>query len=130
MPVTLELRENDRVLYYTFIDTWEVSELTALYPQSMAYLHNASRKLYTLAVFPCRARPIPSGLLTLRYGPDWSHPNGGQIAVVGASALLRTFANFTFRLRGFEKTRFFDTEEEAWNHLRKLIADEAEIPTE
>jgi hypothetical protein len=129
MPVTLELRENGRVLYFTFIDPWEVSQVAALNLQSIAYLNSAKCKLYTFTDLR-QARRIPSGLLSLRHGPDWSHPNSGQIAILGASPLLTTFAKIVFRLSGFERIRFFDAEEEAWAYLRQLIADEAEIPSE
>src|SRR5262245_3205018 len=129
MPVTLDLLENGRVMYFTFSDPWVVSQVTDLYPRSNAYLNSATRKLHTFAdVRP--ARRIPSGLLNLRYGPDWTHPNSGQITILGASPLLRTFAKIVFRLSGFERIGFFDSEEEAWAYLRQLIADEAEIPSE
>ncbi len=129
MPVTLELRESGRVLYYTFTDPWEVGELIALYPQSLAYLRGASNTICTLADVR-RARRIPSGLLNLRFGPDWSHPNGGPIVVVGASSLLRTFANIVFRLSGFERTKFFDSEAEAWAYVWSVLTGQAEIPVE
>jgi len=128
MPVTLKLRDNGRVLYYTFADPWEIGDLTALYPQSLDYLRSANERIYTLADVR-NARRIPSGLLNARYGPDWSHPNGGEIVVVGASALLRTFASIVFRLSNFEHIKFFDDEAEAWVYLRQVIADETQMPT-
>jgi hypothetical protein len=128
MPVTLELRENGRVLHYTFTDPWEIGDLTALYPKSLELLRSANGRLYTLADVRT-ARRIPSGLLNLRHGPEWSHPNGGAVAVVGASALLRTFASIVFRLSRFEQARFFDDEDEAWLYLHRAMAAEAQTPT-
>ncbi len=129
MPVTLELQENGRVLIYTFVDPWEIGDLIALYPQSQEYLRTAQRKIYTLADVR-RAKKIPSGILNLRHGPDWSHPNGGTVAIVGANGLLRTFASIVFRLSGFEHATYYDSVEEAWAYLRSVLSDEPEASIE
>jgi hypothetical protein len=125
MPVTLEFRENGHVLHYIFSDPWEVGDLTALYPQSTAYLQNAPGKVHTLADVR-DAHRLPSGLLTVRHGPDWSHENGGWIAVVGAMSLLKIFANIVFQLSQFDRVVFFDSEGEAWAYLRNAITAEVQ----
>jgi hypothetical protein len=123
MPVTLELVENSHVMLFTFTDPWDVKELIAIYPTSQAYLDNATHKVHTLTDVR-NARHVPSGILTARRGPDWSHPSSGHVVIVGAVLLISTFARTVLRLVHFERVHFFETMDEAWIFLRKAIAEE------
>jgi hypothetical protein len=127
MPVTLELVENGRVMFFTFTDPWDTQELMALYPRSAAYLDQAKHKLHTLTDVR-NARRLPSRVLDLRRGPDWAHPNSGHVAIVGAITLVTVFAQTIFKLTRFERVQFFNTMDDAWAFLRKAMADEDSQP--
>jgi hypothetical protein len=123
MPVTIEYVENGRVLLYTFSDPWDANELAASYAGTREYLGKAHHKVHTL-VDVRSARRVPSRVMDLRRGPDWSHPNSGHVAVVGSATAISIFVQAIFRLSRFDRIRFFNTLDEGWTYLRKLMAEE------
>jgi hypothetical protein len=123
MPVTMEYVENGRVLLYTFTDPWDAQDLMGFYAETRAYLDKAEHKVHTL-VDVRNARRVPTRVMDLRRGPDWSHPNSGHVAVVGAATAISIFVQAVFRISRFDRVQFFNTMDEAWTYLRKLIAAE------
>jgi hypothetical protein len=123
MPVKMELCENDRVMYWVFTDPWEVADLTAHYDQAKINLDSALHKLHSLANVE-RSRRMPTGILQARKGPDWNHPNSGQVVLVGASPIIKGLFETIMILVHFKRVRMFDHEEEGWQYLRQLIAEE------
>ncbi len=123
MPTKVELRENGRVLHYIFTEPWTLKDMEEAAAKARTYYDAADRKLHVL--FDARAiSSLPSGLLRARNNPDMRHPNSGHIAVVGASTVLQVIAETILRITRFQRARFFQSEDEAWAYLRRIIAEE------
>jgi hypothetical protein len=123
MPVTLEVREEGRVLYMTISDPWSVQDILAIQPRTHDLFAKAQHKIHTLV--HVTARSVPSGMLTARPSSGGlSRPSEGQIVIVGAPALLKAIAEVMFKIAKFTRSSFFDTEEEAWRYLQDILAHE------
>jgi hypothetical protein len=127
MPVTLELRADGHVLVYTFRGRWNVSEVMALFPEEKHYRDKASHIVHAL-VDVQESRNIPAGLINLRHGPGPGHPRAGYVVFVGAPPMGRPLITAIYRVMRFERFRFFDTAEEAWAFLNRLILTESTTP--
>src|SRR5687767_12776037 len=124
MPIHFELCENDRIMVIRISDPWEAGNMTALYPTQQEYLDKTTQKLHTLLDMT-GAQQMPKNVLRARYNaPSVNHPNSGELALVSNNMLIRSLADIGFRIIQFQKVRFFTQVDEAWNHLRSLIAEE------
>ena len=125
MPIKLELRENDRVLYYEVTDPWNMNDLRTLYDENKAIRDQHNYTIHAI-VNVIKARNIPQNLLNARtYSPDAMHPRAGYIILVGAHSLLQMIAEVASRVMHSDKFRFFETEEEAWTFIRHVIDTES-----
>lgn len=124
MPVTREVRENGSVAYYVLEDPWETNDLVSLYPQDLLYRDSVSHVVHTF-MNVSGVRRVPSNIIRARIGaPAFTHPNSGQLVMVGAKSFPKTVAQTIFRVAHFERACFFDTEEEGWNYIRQFISIE------
>ena len=124
MPITIELREDNHVIYTKISDPVAIADFdhatavfTPIYDKAPGKIHHV--------VNTSEMRRVPSGLLRIRMNtPILQHPNRGQLALVGTNSFLRSIGELMFRLTHFETGRFFTTDDEAWAYLRTAIADE------
>jgi hypothetical protein len=123
MPVTQELIENGRILLVTFSDPWTAQEMLSLFPESRRFYDAAERPIHML-IDVRQARVSTPSALRAREAPALKHPMGGDVAVVGAASIIRTFGEMTFRLARFDRVAFFDTYEEGLAFLKARIAEE------
>ncbi len=119
MPVTVEQLDS-RVLLFSIIAPWTVDDLQGVYPQAQEYFDAATDKLFTI-VNLTRLGVIPPGALRARVSPFVSHPNSGQILLVGANNFAKTMAEVVFKLTNFRKIMFFQNVDEAWAYIRPLL---------
>jgi hypothetical protein len=124
MPVKLDVRENGHVMYYLFSDPWKTSDLTSLYPRDLAHRNRVQHPVHTLMDMT-HAQQVPPGIFTARLGaPAFSHAYGGQVLMVGTRPFVRAVAETIFKLAHFETVKFMHTSDDAWNHIRQVIAQE------
>jgi hypothetical protein len=122
MPSTMEMREDGHVLFIRITDPWSVEEFAnQSYGPTQAYYDKAEHLVHTIICLD--AKKTPDHLLKGRRGaPALSHPNAGQLVIVGASPLLRSLIEVMYKLSGFTRGEFFANEDEAWRYLRQIIA--------
>jgi hypothetical protein len=130
MPVRFETRENGRIVYLTFVDPWNISELLDCFNEDLAHRNKfmteyPGKKIHTV-VDVRQTKDIARGTLRLRAAPALKHPTAGQNVGVGANAFLRSVSDILQRLAGKDQAKFFATEEEAMRYLQEEIAKESE----
>jgi hypothetical protein len=123
MPATIELIEDNRVVYMVYTAPLTLQEIRDLYPLDQEYRDNAQHKVHTLIDIR-NMGDIPPGILSTRYAPSHVHPNSGFVVVLGADARARILGDMMAIMQGENHFRFFDTEDEAWGFLRKAIAED------
>src|SRR3954466_7654450 len=98
MPVTRELRNDGRVSYYVLTDTWVAADLSGLYPADNKYRDTAPFKVHTVMNLSA-TRNVPHNVISVRQNaPAFTHPNSGQLVMIGAHSFVRTMAEMIFRL--------------------------------
>jgi hypothetical protein len=126
MPITVELRENGHIIYAVFSHPYTLQEAVDNREKEKRLRDQGSGVIHLLLNLSKSGRP-PNGVLKVaRDGPSFVHPTRGKIAIVGASFFSRMIVEMASKLarRRFENIQFFDTEDQAWAFLRKLIAEE------
>lgn len=124
MPISMSYAEDGQIIHLIITDPWSLDEMTKLYIEQRQHLTAAQNKVHTLLDMQA-THQIPSGLLSARQGaPTVSHPNAGELAIVGAPNFVKTLADIGFRLVRFNRARYFDDELAAWSYLREhILAD-------
>jgi len=128
MPATVELLENNRVIYFNYTEPWTIDELNGVIEGAHTYMKNATQKLHMIANVR-NIHSVPPQIFRTRNAPILSHVNSGNMAVVGAPSLVKTLSEALFRIASYKKSVFFNTEDEAWNYIRKLITSEVATNT-
>ena len=123
MPVTMDLRENGHVLYVVVSDPWNMADIERITGETGGGIRLSSHPIHML-VNVQRARHIPKGLLTNARNPVFRLPTMGQFVIVGSTPLLRGITQTVFRIAGFRRGHFFDSEGQALAYLRQVIAGE------
>ena len=125
MPITMELREHNRVMYYEITDPWRLSEVYTCYDLNNELRNQYEHKIHTIAnVSVMREIPIDALSLRLR-SPDLLHPRSGTVFMVGPSPIARSIIELIASLSNPRKIRVIATEEEAWNAVRAMLEREA-----
>ncbi len=119
MPVSTEFRENGYVLHAAFSDPWDLTDLQLVFVQA----HKAHRRIHVLLNMS-ETSWIPPGLVEIIRN-ELAQPAIGALVLVGASLMMRALLQFAFRLTPFDRSKFMDTEAEAWLYLREVVAREA-----
>lgn len=118
MPAELNLIEDGYVLHYVFREPWSMTDMVDVNRRAKEYYDAAGHKLHVL--LDVRGiRSAPPGFIRARSNPDITHPNAGNIAVVGANSYIRALGDVILKLARFQRAKFFGTEEEAWDYLRE-----------
>jgi|SRR5579859_2420294 len=104
MPITLSTLENDRIVYLKVTDPWTTEELLSIYPLEAKYFNNRVGKVHTILDITSM-RTIPPTALRARNSPNLTHPNSGNVLVIGATHPLAV-ALFNVTERLLQHTRF------------------------
>ena len=123
MPAQVTLEEDGYLLHYVYTDPWTIADMERINAQSLTFYNEAKHKLHVL-VDISGSKNAPAGMLRARNNPDLKHPNGGKIAVIGATSLIKNFGEAILKLAHFDRAVFFDKPELALEFLRKEIAKE------
>jgi len=126
MPVTMDIREDGHVIYYKVEDPWTVFDFTRHFPEDEAHRGSAGFPVHVL-VDMSKARQIPPGVFHLRKKALASHPGTGVTMIIGAGAYAQRIAEIVFRLAHNEKTRFVESEAQAWAYVKRAIASETTL---
>lgn len=129
MPVSVDLQEDGYVMVWRIADPWTVKELKDYYPQAKDYLDAATHLVHTLVDLREVHRVSPD-VLSARHTSTWNHPRSGQMAVLGASGIVKMTLDTVFRLVQFNRIQFFDSERDARTYLRQLIAQDQPRPAD
>ena len=125
MPVTVEPRENGRVLYSVYSDPWTITDMDKAHEFQISYYDTAPYKVHHL-LNVTNARSIPPGIMRARTtSPEFSHPNSGYLAIFGAAPLLKMMADTLLKLARYKRAQFFSNIDDAWVYLRDVIAKES-----
>jgi hypothetical protein len=124
MPITQELCDNGRILYAALSDPWDIPDLIPYMAEARRYFLSAECRIHVLINVSGTSKIPSMSLLLLRNHLSLDYPNHGHIAVVGASAAIRSVANVLFSIARFKRVKFFNAEYEAWDYLRKLVLKE------
>src|SRR5262245_59017503 len=127
MPITVELREHNRVMYSTFIHPYTLTDALETVEKDKQLRDQFGGTIHSLVNLSQSGRP-PSGILRVASGsPSLTHPTKGKLALVGASFLSQTIVEMASKLaRRDREIFFFKTEAQAMDFLRQVMAEEDE----
>ena len=124
MPITMDLRENEHVLYYALSDPWSFRDLLALYDRNRAIRDQHPHKIHVVANLTA-TRHVPKDIMSTRgFSPDAVHPRAGLVLMVGPSEFIARIIELTSRLLRTNKIQVVSSEEQAWARIREVIAKE------
>ena len=124
MPVSMELRENGRVVFIVLSDPWNTGDLRSLLRQISDYLRDIYPQAHML-VDLTRAKVIPTDALQQIFEDLRAFkPDSGEVILVGATRAMQLLGELVFRLFHLGSIRFLDTQEAAWALLKEFIAGE------
>src|SRR5215472_11904935 len=114
MPITVELRENNRVMYSAFIHPYTLTDALETVEKEKQLRDQYGGTIHSLVNLSQSGRP-PSGILRVaRASPTFNHPSKGKLALVGASFLSQTIVQMASKLAQREREiHFFKTEAHA-----------------
>jgi hypothetical protein len=124
MPISVELRENDRILHYRIADPITVDEIRIVMNQGIAIRNNHNHTIHILCDISGVIR-VPYKLMSLEKGSELRHPTVGYMAVVTRSRLIRSVTEILIRFVGYNRFRFFTKHEDALAFLQQKIADDS-----
>jgi hypothetical protein len=124
MPATVTLEEDKHILHYVFADPWTLDDMVLITREGKQYYDRSDHKIHVL-LDVTQTRKVPPGILTARNNPDVTHPNSGHIAIVGAAGIIKAIGEMIVKTTNMSKIGFYTSEQDAWVHLRQLIAEEA-----
>ncbi len=129
MPSKVELWENGRILYAYFASPLTKQEVDDAYKADQQFRDTATHgKLIHTLVDNQKVTQVP--INTLRnLSPSFKHRNAGVIAIVAGKSFAYSVAKTAFRIAHFKRFKIFDTEDEALNYLKDLIAAEETADT-
>ena len=124
MPITLRLCEDSRILVYTIVGRWEIPDIVGKFEEERTIRDRVQHRIHMFVDLRAMQN-VPAKLIAIRGAPGMTHPTSGHVAIVGASAIARTLGQSLFRVLGFDRAHFFDSEDDAWIFLRSVLAAEA-----
>ena|SRR5260221_6966006 len=124
MPVESYPIDDGRILYVAFIDPFTTEEMEDIWARNHEIRSRATHKLHLLLDLRQLKMPPPRGAIRGWRDSSVTHPNAGNIAIVGGNAITRLIANTVFKLARFDRGQFFESYEDALAHLREVVAQE------
>src|SRR4051794_8222926 len=89
MPVIMELRENDRVIYYGVTDPWTLGEFRALYTHNQIIREQHLHVIHAVANLSA-SQQLPRDILNaMHFSPDIRHPRAGYVYFVGPTPFVQ-----------------------------------------
>jgi len=134
VPVTFDLRENDRVVYFKISDPWTLEEVLAKFAETTAirdqlYLTNPNRQVHSL-IDLTEAKTAPPGALRSRNSPGMTHASRGKSVAAVTAPLVRDIMITIFKVMHTDGA-LVETVDEAWAYLRPILDQpETENPTD
>jgi hypothetical protein len=122
MPFTLTVAEQGHVLHVVYTDPWTLDDVRTVIARSEHYFNQVDFRVHTLVDISA-TRMTPS-MLGLRDVLILTHRNIGAVAIVGAARAYRIIVELIFQFYKLKHYGFFNSEDEGWCYLRKLIANE------
>src|SRR5947207_7833780 len=127
MPVSLDILEDGRIIRVVFADPFKSGDMYPLFQQDKLHRdqyqqEHPGRKVHLMVDFR-QVKSLAQGFLQARQSPSLSHPTSGSVAVIGANSMTRSVVEAILRVTHFDRTKFFNSEEEALTYLRKVIAN-------
>ncbi len=119
MPIQTEIRSDGTVIVFNVTDPIQLEEVLEHMREVEPYFDQASAAVHTV-INLVRVRQLPLGIIGTRSYAGYSHPNAGKIIIIGADTLVRTLANVIVKLTNNRNIAFFETEQQAWDHLDSL----------
>jgi hypothetical protein len=123
MPITMRFAENGYVCHIIHSDPWSVDELIALQAQQLKHMDSVNHKVHFL-INLTHANRAPENVWHIRSASAFRHPNYGHFIFVGLAPIPLKIAKMLMRFTRFTEASFFEFEEDAWAHVRRLIAEE------
>lgn len=120
MPVSLEVGNDGRVLYYQIADPWEIEDLMAAYTKEKQIRDEAPHVVHSVSNFS-HARRIPKNWWQARYGPGLKHPRAGEMVFVGLNPGLNRLVDVILRVTNFKRIKVFNTMDEAQKYVDGLL---------
>ena len=125
MPVKFEILEDGWVARYTFEKPWTTAECTAHYPEDNAHRSRVNHTVYLLLDLHLSAQlPPPDIFRAQTNAPVLLYPDSSEMIVSAASPLESRIAETIFKIVRLKNIKFFDTNEAAWEYIRRQIAEE------
>lgn len=119
MPVTMNIRDNGRIIHIEVAGQWTLADALALSPRLDEYCRTTQQPVH-LIVDLTRTDVFPDGLLQIRRSSVFSNPNIQTIAYVG-NLRQQIFSETVNKLAHSTRNRYFGSVEEAIASLRKII---------
>lgn len=120
MPISIEVGNDGRVIYYTIADPWEIEELMTAYNQEKQIRDDAPHTVHSVSDFSS-ARRIPKNWWQARYGPGLKHPRAGEMIFVGLNPGLNRLVDVILRVANFKRIKLYNTMDEAKKHIDGLM---------
>jgi hypothetical protein len=122
MPATMEIREDGHVIFFRFTSPFTTQELMDVMSKDGEYRITVPHTVHALV--RAELTEMPPMALRGRQSPSLNSANSGYFVIVGASTMVRLFAGIVIKMTRKNEVRFFDTEEEGWEFLRQMLAEE------
>ena len=121
MPITLELIENNHILWFKVEGDWKPEEIIPAKEKTRQIFQAATQRVHSL--LDLRKASVNMSLITASQQIIGGEPlpNAGNIAVVGVPWMMRMLVEPILRIANSgDPIRFFDNFEDAKKHLLRL----------
>ena len=124
MTIVMELRENNKVIYYHVTPPTTLREVVQTYPKNEALRDQYQHTIHTILDLS-DVRLLPTDILAVRHSsPSLRHPRSGMVFVVTTNAFIVGIAEILSRLANTNRIRVVRTVDEAWIAVREVIKNE------
>src|SRR5258708_10955668 len=116
MPITIDLRENGRVIYAVFVYPYDLADATIGSAMEKELRDKTGGTIHSLLNVAAAGLPPNQVLRAARQGPSLVHPTRGKIAVFGDNLFSQTIGQLASKLaRHADTIYFFKTEDKTWD---------------
>src|SRR5260221_13427230 len=114
MPITIDLRENGRVIYAVFVYPYDLADATIGSAKEKELRDKTGGTIHSLLNVAAAGRPPNQVLTAAPQGPSLVHPTPGKIAVGRANPFSQTIVQPASKLARHGATSYlFKTSDEA-----------------
>src|SRR5258708_35539893 len=109
MPMTMEPREDGRILRFVFTNPWNLTDVAQVFEKDQAFRDRATTTVHAL-VDCSDIDTLPPGTLNVaRLSPSYNHRTKGHIAAFCASKSIQVIGNLLALLVPLHDMKFFKT---------------------